>query len=70
MSPYVWWALTPPSHPCLAAVVFFYIAQALADFFPLGSGLLCVARTFLLLHIEASGKPADFRSDCKIKYFG
>ena len=27
VSPQAWWALTPPSHPCLAAVVFFCAAQ-------------------------------------------
>ena len=52
VSPQGWWALTPPSHPCLrsdsAGGSFLLRDSTLADGFLLGSGMLCVARTFLL----------------------
>jgi hypothetical protein len=52
------WALTPPFHPYLfaQAVVFCYMVFALADNFPLGSMVPCVARTFLF-QVE-SDRPA------------
>ncbi len=51
MSPYAWWALTPPSHPYPTLVArggyFLLHRPAVTDPYPLGSGLSCVARTFL-----------------------
>ena len=51
MSPYAWWALTPPSHPYLyyydTGGYFLLHRPAITDSYPLGSGLSCVARTFL-----------------------
>ena len=45
-----WWALAPPSHPCLpqgGGGCFLLHCSALAGGFLLGSRMLCVARTFL-----------------------
>ncbi len=54
------WALTPPFHPYpeqFRAVVFCYPRYALADIYPLGSAVLCVARTFLSLPAETATEP-------------
>ena len=71
MSPYDWWALTPPSHPypqlhCdmtaedLATKCgtrggcFLLHGFTLTNDFPLRSGMLYVARTFLVCHKSKS----------------
>jgi len=60
MSPPGWWALTPPSHPYLRGGGYFLLLYStLADCFPLRSGMLCVARTFLLHPEDARGKPTN-----------
>lgn len=59
VSPSGWWALAPPSHPYLRwpdgwrGGYFLLHRQALANLFPLGSGMPCVARTFLSLSFLA-----------------
>ena len=75
MSPYAWWALAPPSHPYRHSLkpdvhyetifkygggYFLLHVQALADFYLLGSGVPCVARTFLSLFSEGD-RPAASR---------
>ena len=64
VSPHRWWALTPPSHPYLAAVVFFYITQPLRTACKLASGTPCVARTFLShthKDVPATDRPTAFQ---------
>ena len=61
VSPSERWALTPPFHPYLfaQAVIFCYMVFALADNFPLGSMVPCVARTFLFTKSKATNRNAD-----------
>ena len=57
-----WWALTPPSHPYLTeARRLFSSTSTLPSPTPctLTSGMLCVARTFLILLKGASDKPSN-----------
>ena len=56
------WALTPPSHPYLTeARRLFSSTSTLPSPTPciLTSGMLCVARTFLILHEGASDRPSN-----------
>ena len=48
--------------PRTGAVVFCYLDCALTDIYPLGSAVLCVARTFLFrLATSAADRPAAFK---------
>ncbi len=66
VSPQAWWALTPPSHPYPDILAerggcFLLRYSTLADSFLLGSGMLCVARTFLVrTEAQATDRPAAF----------
>ena len=71
VSPPAWWALTPPSHPYLTVV-----GRLFSSAFPLPSptpctltsGMLSVARTFLILHAEqATDRPTAFY-DAKLHF--
>lgn len=70
MSPSGWWALTPPSHPYLVRQggCFLLHDLTLADYFPLRSGMPCVARTFLSrMKTAAASRSAAFL--CKSTIF-
>ena len=64
-----WWALTSPSHPYLAWTGrLFSSAFSLPSPTPciLTSGMLFVARTFLILHKRASDRPSNCFHETKI----
>ena len=67
-----WWALTPPSHPYLTeARRLFSSTSTLPSPTPciLTSGMLCVARTFLILLEGASDRPSNCFHIAKIQNF-
>ena len=59
MSPPAWWALAPPSHPYHWYGGYFLLRYStLANSFLLGSGMLYVARTFLIhVEVQATNQP-------------
>ncbi len=61
MSPCAWWALTPPSHPYPGrgrGGSFLLHVLTLAGYYLLGSGVPCVARTFLCRHVKGRQRQA------------
>ena len=69
------WALTPPFHPYPlvgeGAVIFCHTRLDVAADFPLGSAVLCVARTFLLASFSQATDhtSATYKTPCTYNYY-